>query len=86
MWPWPGAFCYLQQADAEPLRLSLCRCELAKKGQSNLPPGTFDTQLDIVCGDGQALRILEVKPDNGKLMPFKAFANGKRVKAGERMI
>lgn len=87
MWPWPGAFCHLQQEGAvEQLRVSLCRCELAKKGQSNLPPGTFDSQLDIVCGDGQVIRLLEVKPDNGKLMPFKAFANGKRIKAGERVV
>ncbi|MBN2063976.1 MAG: methionyl-tRNA formyltransferase [Sedimentisphaerales bacterium] len=83
MWPWPGAFCFLQQEGSEPLRLSLCRCQLVNKAPSDLSPGSLDSQLDIVCGDGLALRLLEVKPDNSKLMTFKDFANGKRLKSGD---
>ncbi len=86
MWPWPGAFCYLPLENGEQLRVSICRCKLADKADSELAAGTFDEQMDIVCGDGKAITLLEVKPDNSKLMQFKAFANGKRLRPGAKLV
>lgn len=34
--------------------------------------------LEITCGDGSVLRVLEVQPTNKKVMSAKAFANGLR--------
>lgn len=85
MWPWPGAYCFLEQENGEPLRVSICRCKMATEPTEKLNPGTFDQAMNVVCGDGKAITLLEVKPDNGKLMPFKAFANGKRLKPGCRL-
>jgi methionyl-tRNA formyltransferase len=39
----------------------------------------------IVCGQGE-LRLLEVKPDNGRLMTFEDFVNGRHVMAGESFL
>ena len=86
MWPWPGAYCFLPQESGKDLRVSLCRCELLEESEPELAPGTFNSKMDIVCGDGGVIRMLEVKPDNGKLMPFKAFTNGKRLKPGDKLI
>ena len=86
MWPWPGAFCFLPLDNGNDLRVSICRCQLTDKPASDLGAGVFDEQMDIVCGDGKALRLLEVKPDNSKLMTFKAFINGKHLKPGCNLI
>lgn len=34
--------------------------------------------LEVTCGDGSVLKILEVQPMNKKVMSAKSFANGLR--------
>ncbi len=83
MWPWPGAYFHALLENNNELRVSACRCELIdSEPDLKLQPGQLDHSLNIACGDGKLIKILEVKPDNGKLMAFKSFANGRRIKPG----
>jgi methionyl-tRNA formyltransferase len=69
-------------------RVLLARATLANEHQipeqSHALPGEFLTNLTVQTGRG-TIRLLEVKPAGGKLMSFEAFANGRQVKAGDRL-
>ena len=83
MWPWPGAYFHILLDNDTELRISACRCELQDEPAApDLKPGQLDNKFKIACGDGKLIKILEVKPDNGKKMDFKSFANGRRIKPG----
>ena len=87
MWPWPGAFFHIALENKEKLRVSVCRCELIEATEEQkLLPGQLDCKFDIACGDGNLIKIIEVKPDNGKQMAFKSFANGRRIKPGHIFV
>ncbi len=51
-------------------------------------PGTIiDADLGLVsCSDGQTIQLLMVQPPNKRAMDWKAFANGRSIKAGEQLI
>ena len=92
MWPWPGAYCFLRQANSDKFeRLTLARAELgpvasdSEPGDSNnrAPAGRLADDLSITCGRGR-LRLLELKPENGKLMSFADFVNGRRLQPGDQ--
>jgi methionyl-tRNA formyltransferase len=88
LWPWPGAFCYWQPPGGElPLRLTIARAKIAPQYQSNPPAtaGTLDEHLNIICGR-DALKLLEVKPENSRLMKFEDFVNGRRLQPGDRFL
>ena len=88
MWPWPGAYCRLEQVGkAHPERLTVARAEVSTDSgsRSDRQSGALTEELNVVCGTG-VLKLLEVKPDNGKLMSFDAFVNGRRVQVGDRFI
>ena len=42
-------------------------------------------RLVIGCGEGTALRILEVQPEGGRRMSTRAFLNGTHIKVGDRL-
>ena len=86
LWPWPGAFSQLTQADRKkPQRVVVARAELAEPGETTATaePGQFDNDLYVTCGQGR-IHILELRPENSKLMTFSDFANGRRIKPGDR--
>ncbi|MBN1844039.1 MAG: hypothetical protein JW810_00020 [Sedimentisphaerales bacterium] len=93
MWPWPGAYCRLQRRSrtAEPLRITLIRTQVepdpgGPTGPADRPPaGTINEDLSIQCVPGR-LRILELKPQNGRIMPFQDFVNGHRLQPGDRFL
>ena len=49
-----------------------------------LEPGTFDRDLNVVCGEGK-LAIMRIKPAGSGLMTFKDFINGWHVSPGDRL-
>ncbi len=55
--------------------------------QSQEPPGTIiDADQGVIsCGDGLSVQLLMVQPPNKRAMDWKAFANGRTVKAGEQL-
>ncbi len=56
--------------------------------QSQELPGTIvDAALGLIaCGDGGCIELLLVQPANKRAMEWKAFANGRSISNGERLI
>lgn len=56
--------------------------------QSQETPGTI-TDADgglVACGDGVCIQILSVQPQGKRAMDWKAFANGRAIETGERLV
>ena len=86
-WPWPGASAnFLSAQTQRSTRAVLALAEVVSEpSAAPLAPGTFDEQLNVVCGQGR-LRILKLKPAGSGLMNFKAFVNGWHVRPGDRLV
>jgi methionyl-tRNA formyltransferase len=86
LWPWPGAFCFLDVPGRPPERLIVAQAAVADERNPQVPAthelGRLDADMTIICGSGR-LRLLEVKPENAKLMSFAAYANGRHLRAGD---
>lgn len=84
MWPWPGAFCFLQQQNKKKNeRVSIACAKIITTEKSNVPPGTILPDMSIACGCG-TLGLIEVKPENSKLISFDDFVNGRHLKTADR--
>jgi methionyl-tRNA formyltransferase len=79
--PFPGAWCELP-AEAEPVRLKVLRCELAKG--SGTPGDVLDDSLAIACGDG-AIRIIELQRAGKAPMKAVEFLRGTPLKPPARL-
>ncbi len=78
--PWPGVSVNIAGVEAKLLRV---RDEAG--GASS--PGTLDAREGtIACGNGTALRVLEVQPAGGKPMAWPAFARGRTLSADTPII
>ena len=85
-WSWPGAWTYLHQPGQKPLRITLARSTLWQADRSPSSPdkpGSIGPDGSVRCGNGHSVQILEVKPDNSKLMSFADFLNGRRIQPGD---
>ena len=84
LWSWPGAYCWAQPASGKPQRTTIARATPAGQAPPGSErPGTLLESLDILCGDGQCLKIQEVRPDNSRVMPFADFVRGRRLRPGD---
>lgn len=86
LWSWPAAVCLLrtQAGRMETLQIARVRAIDAPAPEaSSTPCGTLRADLTVQCAAG-ALQLLEVKPAGGKLMPFDAYARGRRLQPGDR--
>jgi methionyl-tRNA formyltransferase len=83
-WPWPGASAnYISMKTDKSVRVTFSEVEVVENpNPANLPVGTFDEDLDIVCGK-DALKIIEIKPAGSALMDFKDFTNGRQTQPGD---
>jgi methionyl-tRNA formyltransferase len=80
--PWPGVSVAFR---SESLRL--LRADAASHLSVASPGTVIDPRVGLVaCADGTTLRLLEVQPPGGRVMPWRDFANGRRVQAEERLI
>ncbi len=86
LWPWPGASANFVSAETgKTTRVTLALAEVIWGPMPpQARPGTFDEDLNVVCGDGK-LAIRKIKPAGKGLMDFKAFVNGWRVRPGDRL-
>ncbi len=75
--PWPGVWCL--RANGQ--RLKVLAVEIA--GTSNAPAGTLLADALVACGDGTALRLVSVQPENKKAMAARDALNGGILKTGE---
>ncbi len=82
--PWPGAYTIFR---SQTYHLT---GEPVSGDAPNAPPGTLipvqkpETQLLVVCGEETVLRLLGVKREGRKEISAAEFANGARLKPGER--
>ncbi len=86
LWSWPGAYCRFMSADG--LRdevVTLARAAVSTAPSAPLDPGSLDERLHVCTIDG-AVEIVEIKPRSGKLMSWRDFINGRRVKCGDRFV
>ena len=83
-WPWPGASAiYVSKKTKKPLRITIALAEVVSTSNpADLPPGTLDENLDVICGR-DALKIIKIKPTGSRLMHFRDFVNGHQTKAGD---
>ena len=86
LWSWPGAACRYQPADQsrnEPV--TLARARTATHTPPDAAPGVITHDL-TVSALHDAVEILEIKPQSGKLMSWSAFVNGRHVRPGDRFL
>lgn len=76
MYPWPGAYCYLDEKRIKILRVSVL--------EGNGKPGRIEkAEKELIVGTGKGLiSILELQPEGKKPMTANAFIQGRKVKEG----
>jgi methionyl-tRNA formyltransferase len=86
-WPWPGASSlYVSKRTAKSQRVIITAAEVVKTSNpSALVPGTFDEQLNVICGL-DALAIKKIKPAGCGLMDFTDFVNGRATAPGDLLV
>lgn len=82
--PKPGVSVELDGTGMKLLRAGLAPIEHVRGG---FEAGTvMDAELGLVsCGDGEAVRLLEVQPAGKRPMSWSAFVAGRKISAGSRM-
>lgn len=82
-WPWPGASAdYVSKKTGKSIRVTIAMAEAGAVHEPPLPAGTFDENLNVVCGTG-VLEIKKIQPAGSALMDFKDFANGRQTRPGD---
>jgi len=88
LWSWPAAACLFVSRSGRQERVLLARAAVADDTAlptEVIPPGVFCDRDVVQTGCGR-VRLLEIRPAGGKLMPFDAFAHGRRVGPGDRLL
>ncbi len=82
--PWPGVSVRIAGERVKLVRAAMAH-EVSQMMTRSTRPGTLvDAEEGLVaCGGGEMARIIEVQPAGGRVMPWSAFANGRRLAAGE---
>lgn len=87
LWPWPGVSAlYKSQKSSRAERVIFAKADILRMDNpANLPPGTIDENLNVICGRNR-LQIMQLKPENSRLMSFADFVNGRHVSPGDIFI
>jgi methionyl-tRNA formyltransferase len=87
LWPWPGVSAFYQSRQLDRTeRVIIAKADILRIDEPvNQPPGTIDENLNIICGK-DSLQIMQLKPENSRLMSFADFVNGRRVSPGDRFV
>jgi methionyl-tRNA formyltransferase len=87
LWPWPGAVAmYKSKKTGKTERVIFAKAEVLRTANpENLSPGTIDENLNVVCGKDR-LQILQLKPENSRLMSYADFINGRHVSRGDQFV
>lgn len=81
--PWPGAWTYL---DGE--RLAIRRTAITAATRRDVPAGTVlagEGRLQVVCGDGGLVALVEVQPEGRRAMTGRDFLAGHAIVAGSQL-
>lgn len=84
LWSWPTAAATFASRLGRRERVQFARARAidASSADACAPGSVIDASGAIQAGQGRVLP-LEVKPAGGKLMPYDAFTNGRRVDSGD---
>ena len=87
--PWPGTYTTFRGQTCHVLGKPVSRGVGATlpPGGGGVAPGTLfgeKNELFVMCGDATVLRVVAVKVEGRKQVSSSEFANGARLKAGER--
>jgi methionyl-tRNA formyltransferase len=87
LWPWPGVSAlYKSQKSNRAERVIFAKADILRMDNpANLSPGTIDENLNVICGKDR-LQIMQLKPENSRLMSFADFVNGRHVSPGDIFI
>ncbi len=88
LWSWPAASAEFVSRSGKRERVLLARARATEDEQQpdvDFPPGAFRASHAVQTGEG-CVQLLEVRPASGKLMPFEAFANGRRIAVGDHLV
>ena len=81
--PWPNAYTSFNSKG-----LTIWSADLTDNPNSNAAPGKVivadRNDLVVSCGEGTALRLIEVQPEARKRIPARDFINGVHLKVGDR--
>lgn len=84
--PWPGAFTSFRGKQCA-IWGRPAVADIAASGLGNVAVGTIlarGGEVDVVCGEGTALRVEFVQLEGRKRIAAREFANGARLAGGER--
>ena len=86
-WPWPGAsVLFRSKKTGRVERVIFARAEILRTpNPGNLLPGAVDENLNVVCGKDR-LQIVQLKPENSRLMSFADFIHGRGVSPGDQFV
>ena len=80
--PWPGTATTFAGRDLKVLRARPAEAAAGAPGTIAIVDGDG---FVVACGEGSALRLLEVQPESKRAMAAAAFAAGARLAAGDRL-
>lgn len=81
--PWPGAWTYL-----DGLRLAIRRTALVPGTRHDGAAGTVRADaggLQVVCGDGSLVELVDVQPEGRRAMTGREFLAGRQIAAGTQL-
>jgi len=79
-WPWPAGRAVYPRDDGKETVVSIALSEVASAA-GRAVPGTVDEEYLVATGSGR-LRIVQIQPAGGRLMAWRDFVNGYRVRPG----
>jgi methionyl-tRNA formyltransferase len=88
LWSWPSAAATYRSGAGREERVQFARAAVVEErteASTALPAGSVCDDLTVQAGRGR-VRLLELKPAGGRLMSFEAFANGRRLRPGDRFV
>lgn len=86
LWAWPAAAARFSGPAGKIENVQLARAQpIDDAAHENVPCGALRSDGLVQTGRG-AVRILEIKPAGGKLMPFDAFARGRGIAPPARFL
>ncbi|MFO0971995.1 MAG: methionyl-tRNA formyltransferase [Phycisphaerae bacterium] len=85
LYPWPGAAARFVSSDGQRDEPVIVAQAFPVACAAGAEPGTVLGDLRIATGDA-AVELMAVKPANGRLMTWRDFVNGRRVRPGDRFL
>lgn len=82
-WPWPGGQARYLPAEGKPADVTVARARALAAAQPAGTPGSILDDLTVATGAGR-LEVLQLKPAGRRLIPWRDFVNGYRVRPGAR--